>query len=415
MGREPAGAPRRRFRFATPGAALALGGFIAVMLAGSAVISSVSHQFRLSNLGQVALFLSFAVVGVVVAWHQPRNPMGWVLLGVTFFFLLDDLASSYSYLDYRVHGGRLPLGRLAVLLAPSWAPAIVLAGLSLLLFPDGRLPSRRWRPMLWAYLALGGLWLGGAFAISLAAVIGHHVSIDSSGGLTSLDYPGGSTAWWGGVQAVFFPAVGVCWLAWLGGQVLSFRRSSGERRLQLKWLLSGATVFIAAGIALVSINNPTGLWRVADALAAVGILALPVSIGFGILKFRLYDIDRIVSRTVAYAIVTGLLVGVYAGLVLLATEVLRFHSTVAVAASTLVAAALFNPVRHRVQHAVDRRFNRARYDADQTVAEFAARLQDAVDLDTVHSDLLSTVQGALEPAHVTVWMAQADLNRRPPP
>jgi hypothetical protein len=407
MGREPVGVTGQRLRFAAPRAALAAGILVVVLLILAAIAGSTAHQFKLSGLGQAALFLSFALVGVVVAWHQPRNPMGWVLLGVTFFFLLDDLATSYSYLDYRLHGGRLPLGWLAVLLEPSWAPALVLAGLSLLLFPDGRLPSRRWRPMLWAYLALGALWLGGAFAISLGAVIGHHVSIDSDGGLTSLDYPGGSTAWWGGVQAVFFPAVGLCWLAWLGGQVLSFRRSSGERRLQLQWLLTGATVFIAAGIALVWINNPTGLWKVVDVAAAVGTIALPVSIGFGILKFRLYDIDRIVSRTVAYAIVTGLLIGVYAGLVLLATEVLRFHSTVAVAASTLVAAALFSPVRHRVQHGVDRRFNRARYDADQTVAEFAARLQEAVDLDTVQSDLLNTVQGALEPAHVTVWTSPA--------
>jgi len=412
MGRDPVGARRQRLRFATagatPGAALALGVLIVVMLVSAAVISSITHQLRLSGVGQVALILSFAVVGVIVAWHQPRNPMGWVLLGVTFFFLLDDLASSYAYLDYRLHGGRLPLGWLAVLLAPSWAPAIVLAGLSLLLFPDGRLPSRRWRPMLWAYLALGAFWLGGAFAISLAAVIGHHVSIDSSGGLASLDFPGGSTAWWGGVQAVFFPAVAVCWLAWLAGQVFSFRGSAGERRLQLKWLLSGATVFIAAAIGLVWINNPTGLLAVLDGAAAAGTLALPASIGFGILKFRLYDIDRIVSRTVAYAIVTGLLIGVYAGLVLLSTQVLRFHSSVAVAVSTLAAAALFNPVRHRVQHAVDRRFNRARYDADQTVAEFAARLQDAVDLGTIRTDLLGTVDRALEPAHVTVWTAPAD-------
>jgi len=289
----------------------------------------------------------------------------------------------------------------------------VLAGLSLLLFPDGRLPSRRWRPILWAYLALGSLWLGGAFAISLGAVIGHHVSIDSSGGLTSLDYAGGSDAWWGAVQAVFFPAVAVCWLVWLVGQVLSYRRSSGERRLQLKWLLSGAAVFVLAGMTLVWLNHPTGPLEVLDDAAAVGTLALPVSIGFGILKFRLYDIDRIVSRTLAYATVTGLLIGVYAGLVLLATQVFRFHNSVAVAAATLVAAALFNPVRRRVQHAVDRRFNRARYDADQTVAAFAARLQDAVDLGTVRSDLVSTVDRALEPAHVTVWTAPGATASRP--
>ena len=125
-----------------------------------------------------------------------------------------------------------------------------------------------------------------------------------------------------------------------------------------------------------------------------------------ILKYRLYDIDRIISRTLAYAIVTGLLVGVYAGLVLLATQVLSVHTPVAVAASTLAAAALFNPLRRRVQRVVDRRFNRARYDADQTVAAFAARLKDAVDLDSVRDDLAGVVHQALEPAHVSVWISQ---------
>ena len=396
----------RRLRAATPATALALGALIVVMLAGLGVAGPAEHRgLQLSRLGEIVLFLGFGLVGVIVAWHQPRNPMGWVLIGVTFFLVLSSLSSAYAYVDYRLHGGRLPLGWLAVLVGPSWAPAIVLAGLAVMLFPDGRILASWWKPMLWAYLSLGALWLGGAFAISLGAVIGHHVVIDSGGGLTGLDNPTGATAWWGAVQAVFFPAVAVCWLVWLAGQVLSYRRSSGERRLQLKWLLSGATVFIVAAVGLVWLNNPTGALRVLDGAAGVGTLALPVSIGFGILKFRLYDIDRIVSRTLAYAIVTGLLVGIYVGLVLLATEVFRFHNSVAVAAATLVAAAMFNPVRRRVQRAVDHRFNRARYDADQTVAAFAARLQDAVDLGTVHSDLLSTVGRALEPAHVTVWTA----------
>jgi hypothetical protein len=138
----------------------------------------------------------------------------------------------------------------------------------------------------------------------------------------------------------------------------------------------------------------------------MGVTALPVSIGVAILKYRLYEIDRIISRTLAYAIVTGLLIGVYAGLVLLAQQVLRFSSPVAVAASTLVAAALFNPVRRRVQHAVDRRFNRARYDAERMVTAFAARLQDAVDSDAVRADLASMVHTALEPTHVSVWLRQ---------
>jgi hypothetical protein len=133
--------------------------------------------------------------------------------------------------------------------------------------------------------------------------------------------------------------------------------------------------------------------------------------GVAILRYRLYDIDRIVSRTLAYAIVTGLLIAVYAGLVLLAIQVLRLASPVAVAASTLAAAALFNPLRRRVQKVVDRRFNRARYDADQTVTAFAARLKDAVDLDAVQADLAGVVQAALEPVHASVWIGPAEYGR----
>ena len=132
---------------------------------------------------------------------------------------------------------------------------------------------------------------------------------------------------------------------------------------------------------------------------------IPVAIGIAVLRYRLYDIDRIISRTVAYAIVTGLLVGVYAGLVLLATQVLRVHTPVAVAVATLAAAALFSPVRRWVQRRVDRQFNRARYDADQIAAAFAARLQDTVDLSSVRDDLTGIVSRALEPAHVSVWIS----------
>jgi hypothetical protein len=141
---------------------------------------------------------------------------------------------------------------------------------------------------------------------------------------------------------------------------------------------------------------------------ALALAALPVSIGVGILKYHLYDIDRIISRTLAYAIVTGLLIGVYAGVVLLATQVLPFHTPVAVANATLLAAALFNPLRRLVQRAVDRRFNRARYDA-KTIAAFAARLKDTVDLDTVHNDLACAVHQALEPARVSVWINEPGL------
>ena len=139
-------------------------------------------------------------------------------------------------------------------------------------------------------------------------------------------------------------------------------------------------------------------------VTSAGFLALPVCIGVGILKYRLFDIDRILSRTLTYALLTGLLIGVYAGLVLLATQVLRFSSPVAVAGATLAAVALFTPLRRRVQRAVDRRFNRARYDADAAVAAFAARLKGAVNLDSVRDDLVRTVSTALEPAQISVWI-----------
>jgi hypothetical protein len=196
----------------------------------------------------------------------------------------------------------------------------------------------------------------------------------------------------------FFVTVAAFWLAATGRQVLSWRRSSGERRQQLKWLASGAAICGVFGIWAIATNS--AIWQV----LILGFAALPLSIGIAILKYRLYEIDRIISRTLAYAIVTGLLVGVYAGLVLLATGVLGLHSSVAVAAATLAAAALFSPVRRRVQRVVDRRFNRARYDADQTVAAFAAGLKDAVDLDSVQTDLTRVVHQALEPAYVSVWI-----------
>jgi hypothetical protein len=140
-----------------------------------------------------------------------------------------------------------------------------------------------------------------------------------------------------------------------------------------------------------------------NTVATLFLAALPVGLGVAILRYRLYEIDRIISRTLAYAIVTGLLVGVYSGLVVLATQVLLIRSPVAVAGATLATAALFNPVRLRVQRSVDRRFNRARYDADQMVTAFAARLKDAVDRDAVQADLASVVHRALEPAHVSLW------------
>jgi len=271
----------------------------------------------------------------------------------------------------------------------------------ILLFPDGRLTPRRWRWVLWAYAGLAAYFITVVWVPTIAAVARHDVRLDSFGDVTNAGLPSGGAATAAAVLVLVL--IGGTWLSFVAHQVLSWRRATGERRQQLKWLAGGGAITLVSFV--LSIPFGSGI---PGLFAGTGIAALPVRIGVGILKYRLYDIDRIISRTLAYAIVTGLLVGVYTGLVLLATQVFRFHTPVAVAASTLAAAALFNPLRRRVQKTVDRRFNRARYDADQTVTAFAACLKDAVDLDAVRDDLAGVVHQALEPAHVSVWISQSD-------
>ena len=193
--------------------------------------------------------------------------------------------------------------------------------------------------------------------------------------------------------------------ACVGYQIVGYRRAAGARRQQLKWLLSGGAFSIAGLLFAITINNSHN--PVLHAVGAVGfgaVTALPIGIGVGILRYRLYEIDRLISRTLSYALLTGLLVGVFVGLVLLTTRVLPFSSPVGVAASTLAAAALFSPLRGRLQRLVDRRFNRARYDAEELVAAFGARLRDAVDPETVLSELAAAAGRSLQPAHVSVWV-----------
>ena len=402
------GRPARRLRLASPATALVLGAIVVALLAAQWPFASLAHLGVSSSTGspQWWTFTPFGVVGFVVAWRKPCNPLGWCLLGLVVAGALSDDGSLYAIAAYRVRPGTLPLGWVAMLAQPGWALFIVLIGLTVLIFPDGTLPSPRLRWVLWLYLAMGLVWMGSAYVITVNAILRHSIRVDSGGNLLALDNGAASPSWWTVLQNVLFVALALSLLVSLAGQVVSYRRTSGERRQQLKWLLGGFAACLA-GLGLgIALGKATGFWGAVGHVALVAVYAaVPVSMGVAILKYRLYDIDRVLSRTLAYAIVTGLLIGIYAGLVLLAQQVLRFSSPVAVAASTLAAAALFNPVRRRVQHAVDRRFNRARYDADQTIAEFAARLQDAVDLDAVREDLSGVVQAALEPAHLTVWTA----------
>jgi len=390
----------------TPGVIVALlAGLMLALLASMVVWGSQSGPVTAGKLEQAASLLTIvlviAVTGLVVAVHQPRNPIGWLLAGEAAFMLLSVAGGGYANFVYRLgHHGLPVVAPLALVLNQLFSYLLIGFPLVILLFPDGRLPSRRWRWVVRIYLAITGVAVLTTSVAVLILAAGHHVDLQADGTLASAGHFG--TAWAVPPAVAFFISVGALWLAAVVRQALSWRRSAGEYRQQLKWLASGAAVCGVSGIWAITTNS--AIWEV----LILGFAALPLSIGLGILKYRLYDIDRIISRTLAYAIVTGLLIGVYAGVVLLATQVLRFHSSVSVAVSTLVAAALFNPARRRVQHAVDRRFNRARYDADQTVLAFAGRLKDAVDLDSVRGDLAHVISRALEPAHLSVWVSHRD-------
>jgi hypothetical protein len=408
-----AGTARRRSRLTAPAvAAWTLGALTIFLLVANVPLESAARYagqgFGLHFATFIAL-IPMAPLGFVVARRQPGNPLGWIFLGLVVLLELSGVGQSYAWLSYPL-GHHLPLAVVGVFLAPAWVWLFVVLPLVILLFPDGRLPSPRWRPVLWAYLPVAAAWPLSIYAVTIRAVGAGDIHLSPGGDLRAVDDPAGSSAWLGPVEGLILPALALFWLVFVAGQVLSWRRADGERRQQLKWLMSGAAV-CGAALALSSLvgtlgpqGSPPPAIQAATDMTTILIAALPVSIGVAILKYRLYDIDRIISRTVAYAIVTGLLVGVYAGLVLLATRVLNVHSSGAVAAATLGAAALFNPVRRSVQRRVDRRFNRARYDADQMMAGFAARLKDAVDLDAVRDDLAGVVQQALEPAHVSVWV-----------
>jgi hypothetical protein len=375
-----------------PRLAWALLGLTLVLLASVLVIGFTGGEAWNQKFASIPVALAFAVVGALVA-ARTGNRLGWFFLGAS--------GASAVLLVAYAYAARSATARLPGAAWAAWTFTVVLGIVSTLfflvplLFPDGRPPSRRWWPVVWVAI-IDGLLQMVIVALSNANFTNNFPKLRDP---VTVVAPLGTAYNQAEVVGLLVLLAGVI------SMIVRFRRSGAEERLQLKWFMYVAAV--AAVVVLVAAqfgNDPLLEWEVVFPL-------IPVAVGIAILKYRLYDIDRLISRTLAYAIVTGLLVGLYAGLVLLATQVLSITSPVAVAASTLAAAALFAPLRRRVQHVVDRRFNRVRYDADQTVAAFAARLRDAVDLDAVRSDLLAVVTTAVEPAHMSIWTAPAA--RRP--
>jgi hypothetical protein len=385
-----AGGAEGRFRWATSRTALVVGVVTLLMFAASVPLAHISNT-KNTNV----LVVPFAVLGFVLARRQPRNPIGWIMLLLGPIFIVSTDAGMYSLLAYHIDGHDLPLSRIAVVLSPNWALLQVVLPLPILLFPDGRITSRRWRLTLWAYLAIAVTWLCTLGVVGSVALTQHPVRIDSAGQSVRLDDTTHGVA--AGIQDVVLVAYVALVLSWVLRLLVRYRGSTGDLRQQLKWLMVGGFLCV------VGILSGAALGGIGSALFAL-ILAFPICIGIAILKYRLYDIDRLVSRTLSYLIVTGLLVGVYVGLVALTTRALPLSSPVGVAASTLAVAALFSPVRRRAQRLVDRRFNRARYDADATIAAFTAALRNEIDLDRVQRDLVDVVSRSVQPTHVSVWI-----------
>ena len=367
--------------------ALMAGGLILAYVDRHLVPASVTYWDFSDVFGDV-VYMATPVGGFVLASRRPGNRIGWLALAAGLTLGLRSFADQYEQRALVAAPGSWPAGPAALWVSEwIWLISLALAAFLFLLFPTGRLRSRRWRPAAW--------FVGAVFALSTAAVM--------AGAAREWAHPSASVG-----QLVGAPTLAAMVSGFLAALVVSgsaivvrFAQSTGDERLQLKWFAAAAVLVVATFIALILTNSNSAAAAILNNLA---LLSLNAAITIAVLKYRLYEIDRIISRTLAYTIVTGLLVGLYAGLVLLATEVLSFSSSVAVAASTLAAAALFSPLRRRVQRAVDRRFNRARYDAHEMVTAFAVRLKDTVDPDAVQADLANMVQRALEPAHVSLWM-----------
>jgi hypothetical protein len=351
--------------------------------------------WRPDTVPQVLALVSAATVGAVLASRRPRHPVGWLLLALGLLLVADGVASGYAGYGLLARPGALPAADyVAVYLGRGSIPLATCLGFMLLLTPTGSLPSPRWR------------WLARVAAaaplLALASLVPQPLeepfqSVANPLAMPSLAAPQLVVAVVTIVAALLPIVVGAWSLA------VRLRRARGVERQQLRWLALAAAlvamgVLAIAGLAVAGIEAPLG-WLFGGCVAL-----LPLAAGASVLRYRLYDLDRIISRTLAYGLLTVLLGSAYAGVVLGLGRLLPQDSSLVVAGATLAVAAAFQPARRRVQRAVDRRFNRRRYDAAQTVQAFSGRLREQLDLDTLTAELLAVVDQTMQPTQVWLWL-----------
>jgi hypothetical protein len=364
-------------------------------------------DYWLVNAVQVG---SFSIIGAIIASRLPANPVGWLFCAAACTIAVEYLSAEYAIYALLARPDSLPAGEaLAWLAFWVWIPSIGCIVLSLLLFPNGRLPSTRWRWLAWLSVLVtiaGAVWV----ALSPGA-IGNLGSIRNPLGIEGL--PSGYKP----VQTIMSALLFVVAVSTLGLRLL---RTSGIEHQQIKW--PAFIAVMAAGGSILydtAISEAIGL-RWLEWAGYVGLIAalvgFPISIGIAIVRYRLYEIDTLINRTLVYALLTATLAAVYFGAVVLLQRVFVAltgqQSTLAVVASTLVIAALFNPLRRRIQYFVDRRFYRRKYDARKTLEAFSAKLRNETDLEALNNDLVGVVRETMQPAHVSLWLRPDPAQRR---
>jgi hypothetical protein len=353
-------------------------------------------------------FTAFMVVGTLIVARRPGNAIGWLFSAVGLLALSLSLAGEFTEYAYGTRPGALPSAILAAWYL-GWGayPLFILTfTFTLLLFPTGRLPSPRWRPIAWlAAVDLAVVTVLAALRPTLT--VGHDErAIANPIGIRGLPHPEQ-----GAVGAVLTGLFTVVSLAACASLVARFRHSRGEERQQLKWFAYAATLMVISSI-VGGMLFPAG----GDVGAGITIALLPVAAGVAILRYRLYDIDRLINRTLVYGLLTALLGLVYATVVLVLGQVFGGIGTAppswAVAGATLAVAALFRPARRRIQAVVDRRFNRRKYNTAKTIEAFSLRLRDEIDLDALTAELLAVVDQTIQPTRASLWLRPSAPDRR---